>query len=723
MRRLCLLALLAAPAFPSACTLSASYTLSASSGHWTGGCPTIPGNGDTVTIAEGVTLNVNQNWTIGASGANNTTPAIYDGVTGLVKVNAGVALTLRGDFLWTRGSPYYNSGLTMDAGSALVFDASQASSPTTTRYRIGDNESIYGSRWLAANGTSASHVAITSVNTNGALNGQFRSGLNAVGAAAGYGGCDLQVAYADFSNIGDMATYGEAFAPREYSTESGTCTVTNSTFNNVGPWLNANLDFSSNETVNIGNNVWTNSPCASATYGCFPVTNEAPSAGSYLFQNNVFDFCIGLEYNQYAMDFSGSYLGNGSCQGGIGSSIALSNLFVHQSGDVGTNPFVTYSTALNGGYFLLDRIQDNPHWTQGGNGAGSTVTGWIYDEPDNVTTDSGEIDNYGCSGTCSVVMQNSIHVPSKTGLGTSEFASFTNAAPNNAGMSFSQLHDTWVGATSVGAFGQQQTNESGAQLIPATALKSNLDWSNGGGYCKVGTVQTASMYQNPVTIADYNYADQNAIRSFGLSCSDGTCPNGTICPNSGNSYFGKWSATPGTHDVDVLHPTVLSPYLADPTRNLAGWDTAYLGHALGAQWTSGLGTVAYGAIVSDANASYWGVYKGGVNYRCIVLTGCITSTANTEPLVGTNWRTQWEFASLYDIRQAIGSGSTFVDGALPGCTAATPCVPVQALVAWVQRGMTPQAPALWCAGHDGETVGAVPFCAVGKLQLGVMAGI
>ena len=736
MRRLCLLALLAAPAYPNACTLSTSYTLSASAGHWTGGCATIPGNGDTATLGNGVALVVNQNWIIGASGANNSTPAIQVGSTSntlmsSVEVQAGVTLTARGDILYPKYGVAGNTFI-LDAASILAFDSSNASAPASTRYRLGFNEQGSGATaYVAFNGAAASPVTVTSCavgNTSycgspstPGLPGQFRAGNNTVGVAADTYML-LNATYTNFSYIGDSLSYGEAFAPCVYPGGSASMSLTHSTLDHTGPWAGCGSgpNFGAAATVNISGNTWTNSTCAAASSGCFPMYNETPTTGTYLFQNNVFDFCIGLAANQYAFDWSGSYLGNGVCANSY-SYHGQSNLFVHQTADVGAHPFGGNASSWSLGYYFLDRTQDNPHWT--GFPVATTVSNWIFDDPDNPTTDSGEIFNASCSGTCAETLQNSIHVPSKTGQGTSELDSTTNAAPTNASSAYTLDHNTWVGATAVGAFAMQQVNESGASLMPIANLESNLAWSNGGRYCKVGTVQTAlGMLNNAVTMADYNYGDANALQAGtggAPSCSDGMCTNGT-CANQGNSYLAKWSATPGTHDVDVLHPTVLSPYLADPTRNLAGWDTAYLGHALGAQWTSGLGTVAYGAIVSDANASYWGVYKTGVNYRCVLLAGCNTATANTEPLVGTNWRTQWEFVSLYDIRSAIGSGKVYTDGAV-GC--ASGCSAVQALVGWVQKGYTPQNPALWCAGHDGETVGAVPFCAKGKVMLGTLAGL
>jgi hypothetical protein len=218
-----------------------------------------------------------------------------------------------------------------------------------------------------------------------------------------------------------------------------------------------------------------------------------------------------------------------------------------------------------------------------------------------------------------------------------------------------------------------------------------------------------------VTLADYNYADANAIRTFGVACSSGVCASGT-CPNSANSYFGNWSSATaqGPHDVDVLQPTVAHPYFADTSRNVATFDTAYLHKAAGAQWVTSTGYTV-GQIVSDPKA---GVYNGAtVNYICTVAH---TSGSTTEPNVGASWRNDWQFASLTDIANATPAGTIITDGAT-GCAAG--CTMIQALEGWVKRGFTPQNPALWCSGHDGEAVGAVPFCANGKVLLGTVPAL
>jgi hypothetical protein len=121
---------------------------------------------------------------------------------------------------------------------------------------------------------------------------------------------------------------------------------------------------------------------------------------------------------------------------------------------------------------------------------------------------------------------------------------------------------------------------------------------------------------------------------------------------------------------------------------------------------------------------YWNLPLG---FRCIASAGC---TGTPEP--GTlnnagNWRSYWEWSSLYRIRQAISARTTYKDSALLGsrtgtgpyhytsCSAASPCNPVQALLGWIRAGYTPQNPALWC-GYNGDSFGLLT-CAQRKAQL------
>jgi hypothetical protein len=752
------------------CALSA---IAADTGHanWSGtGCTAngyVPaggasaGAGDTITVPSGYHLTIDQNYTIGANNASNSTAAITTaGLTGPVEVGTGATLTLRGDFSATPSQYNLPTALTMDAGSSLVFDSSLSASPATTRYRFGYGSGAQYYQKFVANGIAASHIVVTSCaagntaycaspSTPG-LAAQFRMGT--VGSAPPLNsGVTMTAIYTDFSYIGDAASKGEFNAIQESAVDS--TVYQHNTCNACGPWFSTPANFNVSTETHFDYNTWTNSPQA-VTVPNLGIGFDTWSSGGRSITHNVFDTCETIIYAGHVI-WDNNYLGAGDCA--IGVETAQTWTFNHQTQDPGLVPMDVYSGGATNGYYFLDRAQDNPHWT-GYAAASTTISGFVFDEPDDVTTDSGEI-FIPANGAYTQGFSNNILVPSKTGKSVAEIGSTTTFAPSNASLTMNIYHNTWVGGI---GFAMLQTNENGASLVPFAVAESNLAWSNGGAYTKVnpdgsisyygtvntsgtavtwasGTVfttgtawngiwlniadayykvssvtdnhhltltgsagtQTGAVYtqllKNAVTTADFNSADGHV--SLTLTCGG--------CANQGKGYVGEWTATPGTHDVSA------APYFADQLRNVALWDTKYLGNAPGTAWASGTAYSA-GQVVSDSHAGYYG--GATINFRCIAAH---TSGASTEPNVGASWRTDWEWASLADLRTAIAAGTTYADGAI-GCAG---CTAIQALVKWVQRGFTPQNPALWCAGHDGETIGAVPFCANGKVLIGILAGM
>ena len=103
-------------------------------------------------------------------------------------------------------------------------------------------------------------------------------------------------------------------------------------------------------------------------------------------------------------------------------------------------------------------------------------------------------------------------------------------------------------------------------------------------------------------------------------------------------------------------------------------------------------TYVVGDTVSQANSSYYG--NATINYRCIAAH---TSGLTTKPGSGASWRTDWEFDSLYQIRNGIQTGGM-----------ASPLD----LLNWVRAGFAPTNPNTNHAAHDGTTVGAVPYAGV-----------
>ena len=503
------------------CTMSAIIADSTHS-NWTGTSTFgfMPGNGNTVTIPDGYHLTIDQNWTIGASTANNTTSSIYMSKTGIVEVRSGVTLRARGDLLYdvTAAS---STALLLDAGSALIFDSSQAASPTTTRYRFGGDGNGYAIRFLFANGTPSSHVTVTSDLTNGALPGQFRS--SPVGNGGSQYGGSLTATYTDFSYIGDGTATGQAWQIADPNFGFGFpyfslqhCTIDHSGPNFQGSGIGTDATFILNYDT------FTNS-LGSTNIG---VGSGGSVGGKYQVTNNVFDKAWGGGTGgcsggapQVGGTFSNNFFGGSMC---YDPSSTVTDSFIRGLG----TPWLIKGDLTNGYYADDVTNHDNPHWSQYDSTRPITVSGFIFDDPDNISADSGEMWTEGTTPTPMVEgFNNNIELPTKTGSSNSELMASTNVVPNATTTIINMLHNTWVGGTQ---FGMVQMNEGGASKDPVAAVESNLAWSNSGGYSKVSTVQTAAMLTNSVTLADYNSADSHLTQTI-------TCPS---CTNQGNGYIG-----------------------------------------------------------------------------------------------------------------------------------------------------------------------------------------
>jgi hypothetical protein len=712
MKKLCLLLFLTIPAWPNACTLAWTGNLSASGGHWTGtGCTGgsyIPIAGDSTIISNTYTLTVDQNWTVGSSPANNGVAAISVGTSGSVTVNTGITLKLLGNFTWTYGGASNSTALQMNAGSTLVFDSSGAASASTTRYRYGGTGSSGsgGFRDFVANGTSASRVTVTSCSSistascgspgTPGLAGQFRSGTSSTGATPD-DGQRMVVTYTDWSYIGDAAAFGEAFAPLEFTGDAGSYSVSYATCNYCGPFFTNAINFSSAQTVLFDHWLFTNSLGHGIELG-----GEALTTGSRTFRHNVFDLrwndsdgACSSSQNQPGFTFQDNYFSNGWCASGTKTAVAMTDTFWRVLSNA--NPQWQFPNGnVTGAYFLSDVTSGAEyHLSQSATTTSQTISGIINDTPDDATGQAGYqfLPPTASASPITISWNNNLLLPTKTGSNHASLNGCTSVLPANTNPTMNLNHNTWTGPT-VGSAGMITLDEGAACLAPFNQLRSTLMWAKSGTYSKAGVVQITTLSTTPITTITDNAADSSSH----LTLTNPSCSN---CTNQANGYAAKWTSTPGASDF------IAAPYFADTTRNVATWDTAYLHTAAGTQWTSGLGTLAYGYIVSDPQAT---VYGGAtINYRCYVLAGCNTATTATEPNIGASWRTQWEFASLADIRTATAAGTLY-----NGSTA------IQALEAWVKQGFTPQNPALWCSGHDGEAVGAVPFCAAGKLLLGTL---
>lgn len=175
-------------------------------------------------------------------------------------------------------------------------------------------------------------------------------------------------------------------------------------------------------------------------------------------------------------------------------------------------------------------------------------------------------------------------------------------------------------------------------------------------------------------------------------------------PTTLTGYDGFWQTNPstlGSSDINLgtgTNEMTQGPKFRDTSRNLATFDRAYLGNTSVTAWSSGASFVV-GDIRSNSNASY---YNGTVvNFRAIAAHA--GNTANSEPGVGSAWRTYWEIASVQRLRDAVIAGTKITDATLGLTNASYP----EVLIAWVRAGFAPSNTALKGTASDGGDIGAV----------------
>jgi hypothetical protein len=375
---------------------------------------------------------------------------------------------------------------------------------------------------------------------------------------------------------------------------------------------------------------------------------------------------------------------------------------------------------MNNSYMYVDDDCDNVHWF--GVFPGSSYDGLVLD--------SGGDTGYG---DANVLMGGSGTSVSATHIVTTLAASgFSSGAPlitflygaANDGRWTANHNTIETNGNTDGAIDTETTEPGAGQLV---SFRSNLIWglaSVPAGYNPGGDMGGSSLgvkfldSTGAGAVADV-VSPANADYNDGWNLVPNCSPYSY--QNQANQYCAKFSTGPNTGGLTVgAHDLSQNANLVDMNRNLMLFDYYYLGHQSYPAWQASHLYSVGDTVVNPISWFYGGLY---VNYRCIVAH---TSDTTTEPgsarfyfhlggwipssTRGSNWRTYWEPASLYQLRQGVAAQTSITDGAI-GCVA---CGIIDTLRAWVFTGYTPSNPALWCAGHDGETIGAVPFCGKGK---------
>lgn len=631
---------------------------------WVGGTP--PGNGDVANIADGHTVTVDQNTTVGTSGTS-TVSAITLNNTGQIVISGGVTLTARGNIYYTSGGSNLTTVVTMNAGSVLEFDASAASSPSTTHYNFtGSGNGQY--RPFIINGISGSHCAVRS--NAGGGNGGFAA------QNGDYGFLNIKATYCDFLRIGDASNPAMLGAFYGNSTKTR-YDIQNCTFTTCGTIsYSGYTDVPGDVTLIHRNNLHTGSLGAFVAEFDIKTTK---TGGTREISGNVFDKNLGdgLHSHQDLSVFDNYIVGLVLDIDGAWSYAKFdSNLLIKT--DPAAYPTVhgTYTNNIECG--AADMI--NPHWlTHGQYVAAVTITGNIFDPAGANSGDAGDcILSVNGSGATTVTVAYNLVLAGADGRSAGDLLTMFGGMPNT---SFSVGHNTvYLDTNGIIDF------ETGTEVAGTLSyLKSNIVWGI--------SANAANVYK----IRDFTTGTTNVASPSNLDYNNAW--NANLATNHG--YQGTWSPAPAaTHDLNV------DPQFVDATRRTATWDSAYLGNTA-TEWSTLAAAYSFsvGDMVSHVASSYYG--GATINYRCIQAHA--RNTANSEPGVGSSWRTYWELASCYRLRTAVAAGTTYAPDSLNGLS--TTSGPIETLVSWIKTGFAPTNSALHNAAHDGTDIGAVAYVA------------
>ena len=669
--------------FVCAC-LSGAHRQTAAAGAWSAASTwsggVIPGNGDDVAINHAVTILDAR--IVGTSPADCSTPAIAIATSGSLTISG--SLTVRGCVLYTPGGN--TAVVTMTAGAAWHFDATQAAAPANTYYRFQQSgESGY--RPFVTSGTAQQHVTVDSVAGGG--NGAFSL------AGFTYGGV-YQFAYTDFARIGTATIPGWEWRASSYVALHNTYTNCGQIGINSGNLtiLPAGGTMRHNYNVHV----------ATVPTRTFYISSmlAASDAGTHEMIGNVFD-AAATDDNCSLGGFTirNNYFGGGIDIGAGAWALFTLNL-IRQTNTSG-NGFTHAGGDISNSYVFIDSDVGNPKPFQQLAAVSSNLDGVIVGQAGTSAGgsnggDSGELwFNVNPSAATTYTVKNTIVLPNMNGYSSMEIGASTPAFPN---VRVAIEHTTWFGGyagtpgtVGFSAFDLSEAGNSVAGQI--TSFRSNIIWNpqrtgytNYSMFAKLVDINTAWNNPSPQTdICSPANCDYNTGWGHTVSY-----PTAAAYSHQGRGYIGKFSTMPGAHDVDV------NPMFVDYQRALELFSSKYL--AVPASTWSTSATYSAGDRVQWSRANiYWGL---SVNYRYVNLSGC--GSTNPEPGAGTNWRSCWEWDSLYQIRQAVTSQSLRDDQLIGAHNVDF----IETLLRWVRAGYSPTNTNLAGTAHDGADIGAVP---------------
>lgn len=634
----------------------------------------MPGNHDTVTIKDGVTVTVSDARVVGLSDGNGTI-AIELGHAGALVIASGGILQVRGDIEFGAGGdkPY----LTVQGGGVLEFDSSQAANPASTKYKAHPDGN-YAFRPFVTAGTSKSRATVRS--NAGGGNGYF-----SLGGFVNDGKYNLS--YTDFMRIGDAAN--PAFSMWSSGTDTQWIAMHN-TFTSCGLAPSAAGSLAAGEVFKHDYNVHANSLGAGA-FSRGGVSPPIGKGGVREIVGNVFDSAADYGLDGMSFTIHSNYFQSGLGTGNFGTATwaKFENNFYRWAANGGGGGMTALGDVDNNVIFIDNAAPDNPHMISMGWKAPIKVVGNLVECTGDPTTDSGEfvLVNGQLVHKANYAVTNNIILPTTMGHSCNEIMSVQDFIGNpNVGTTFTVDHNTYYGERSTTPPGN---NEDAIHMGEALAVqpgalasyRNNIIWNRTPG--------SSYKYNNAGTPVTDGCAPANCDYNDGWK----TKTDGGAFKGGANGYASPFSGKPGAHDLAV------DPLFLDSSRSVETFDSAYLGNKAPA-WKSD-GKYKVGDMVSNADRT---VRDGAtINYRYVNNGGC--SGANPQPGLYTKAaRACWEWASLYRLRQGVAAQKLYEDNSIGvyGNDIIT------TLIQWIRTGFSPSNSALSHAGSDGKDIGAVP---------------
>ncbi len=534
------------PNFPFTATTGhspAAYT-SVQAGNWaapaTWGTSTVPGLGDTATVAHAVTITATT--TIGGGTASTVLTVAAGSLT-----VTGAALVIRGNASFGQG----NGGVAVTrlavassggAQAGLVLDGNSGVTPVIS---VGEDTRF------TFTGTSGARTFVNTRSTSAGNPGYIAD-------VSSYRSLYLNAAYCDFARLGNSTTPGIAINHLNTAQGGGDLSLSYCTFNGCGttPALGVN---DGAIIATVANCTWQD---AVATYcvnlgGSAAVTTGTRTIGNCVFLS--FPVITGLGFA-----ITGSYFGAGfTCSDGSPPPVSMTGSFIYHTdtepaecliGSASDCYFYSEQTAQS--YFMLMNSitgADISACVCEYAGTGTGYLNWFGESEENASP---------INQTCDF----NVVFESSTGTLNSFLATSSNNGPS-AKVSTYMRHNTICTSSS-----SVIVNGATLQAGCIAAVKANV-------FHNTGTASGNYVFYNhdPGIVVD-----EAPASSFAANCTDGLgavaagtfvtvapiVSGATTCTN-GTAYYSPMS---GATSPDATDVKAANPNFYDTTRTLAKWD-------------------------------------------------------------------------------------------------------------------------------------------------------